>query len=99
MLLAIKAMDDNSGPTIGHLAEQLFIRHHGAVGLIDRLEEHRLVKRVRASNGDRRQVSVKLTPEGKRELRRLGSVHRSELLMSDPGLVKALQALLQRTNE
>jgi DNA-binding MarR family transcriptional regulator len=98
MLLAIRALDDNSGPTIGRLAEHLFIRHHSAVGLVDRLEENQLVRRVRASDGDRRQVLVQLTHEGERKLRRLASVHRSELLTSDPGLVRALQALLEGKN-
>jgi DNA-binding MarR family transcriptional regulator len=99
MLLAIKALDDTSGPTVGQLAEHLFIRHHSAVGLIDRLEERQLVKRVRASDGDRRQVSVQVTREGEDKLRRLASVHRAELLTSDPGLVKALQSLLEGKNE
>ena len=98
MLLAIRALDDTPGPTIGRLAEHLFIRHHSAVGLIDRLEEHGLVRRVRANDGDRRQVSVQLTQEGESKLKRLANVHRSELLTSDPGLVKALQALLERKN-
>jgi DNA-binding MarR family transcriptional regulator len=99
MLLAIKALDDTCGPTVGHLAEHLLIRHHSAVGLIDRLEERQLVRRVRAIDGDRRQVSVQMTREGEDKLRRLASVHRSELLTSDPGLVKALQALLEGKNE
>jgi DNA-binding MarR family transcriptional regulator len=99
MLLAIKALDDNGEPTVGRLAEFLFIRHHSAVGLIDRLEERQLVKRIRSNDGDRRQVSVRITDEGENKLRRLTSVHRSELITSDPGLVKALQALLERKNE
>ena len=99
MLLAIKALDDTCGPTVGQLAEHLFIRHHSAVGLIDRLEERQLVKRARVNVSDRRQVSVQLTRDGDDKLRRLASVHRAELLTSDPGLVKALQALLERKNE
>jgi DNA-binding MarR family transcriptional regulator len=98
MMLAIKALDEDGEPTIGRLAEHLFIRHHSAVGLIDRLEERRLVARERASAGDRRQVSVRLTRAGEIKLRRLSSVHRAELLTSDPGLVKSLQALLERKN-
>jgi DNA-binding MarR family transcriptional regulator len=96
MLLAIKALAEDGEPTIGRLAEHLFIRHHSAVGLIDRLEERQLVKRERASNGDRRQVSVRLTGEGEDKLRRLTSVHRAELMRSDPGLVKSLQGLLEK---
>ena len=42
MLLVIRASAEPR-PTIGELAEQLFIRHHSAVGLVDRLEERGLV--------------------------------------------------------
>ena len=99
MLLAIKALDDSDGPTVGRLAEHLLIRHHSAVGLLDRLEDRLLIKRVRASNGDRRQVSVHLTQAGGAKLRHLAKVHREELRSSGPDLVRALQALLERKNE
>jgi len=99
MLLAIRAFDRGAGPTIGHLAEQLFVRHHSAVGLIDRLEERGLVRRVRASDGDRRQVCVELTDDGKAKLQHLTNVHRAELLTSDPGLVRALEELVKRNHD
>ena len=99
MLLAIKALSFGEGPTVGRLAEHLLIRHHSAVGLLDRLEDRRLIKRVRATNGDRRQVSVHLTREGETKLKHLTSVHRAELRTSGPDLVQALQALLERENE
>ena len=98
MLLAIKALADGDGPTVGRLAEHLFIRHHSAVGLIDRLEERSLVKRARARNGDRRQVSVHVTSQGESILRRLTEVHRKELLSSDPGLVQSLRGLLEQAH-
>ena len=99
MMLAIKALEDGGGPTIGQLADHLFIRHHSAVGLVDRLEDRQLVKRERASGGDRRQVAVRLTEDGEDKLRRLTRVHRGELLTTDPGLVKSLQTLIERKNE
>ncbi|HEY2014118.1 MAG TPA: MarR family transcriptional regulator [Bryobacteraceae bacterium] len=95
MLLAIRASEEPGGPLVGSLAEQLLIRHHSAVGLIDRLEERRLVERVRGSE-DRRQVRVRLTPEGEEKLHRLSSVHREELRNSGPMLVETLGALLGR---
>lgn len=98
MLLAIKALEDEGEPTVGRLAEHLFIRHHSAVGLIDRLEERGLVKRARARNGDRRQVSVHVTSQGEDILRRLTEIHRKELLSSDPGLVQSLQGLLEEAH-
>lgn len=98
MLLAIKALDEGDEPTVGRLAEHLFIRHHSAVGLVDRLEEHALVKRARSRNGDRRQVSVHVTTKGESVLRRLTEVHRKELLSSDPGLVQSLRHLLEEAH-
>lgn len=95
MLLAIKALGDEGEPTVGRLAEHLFIRHHSAVGLIDRLEERALVKRARARNGDRRQVSVHVTSQGESILEKLTEIHRKELLSSDPGLVQSLQGLVE----
>jgi len=99
MLLAIKALADSDDPTVGRLATHLLIRHHSAVGLLDRLQERGLITRVRAQDGDRRQVSVRLTQEGHAKLKNLARVHRGELLTFGPDLVRALQALLSRTNE
>ena len=94
MLLVIRAGDDPAGPTIGAVAEQLFIRHHSAVGLADRLEEHGLIHRVR-QEGDRRQVRLQLTPRGAALLEHLSQSHHAELRKSAPGLVAALSDLLQ----
>jgi len=94
MLLAIRAVTDPDGPTIGLLAEHLLIRHHSAVGLIDRLEERGLVARARAV-ADRRQVRVHLTPEGEEKLKHLSAIHRAELRSTGPVLVRTLQALLE----
>jgi DNA-binding MarR family transcriptional regulator len=93
LMLAIRAWDRSSSPTIGELAAHLLLKHHSAVGLVDRLADRRLVERVRGV-GDRRRVSVRLTPQGSAKLRRLSSVHRKELRSSGPVLVKALGALL-----
>jgi DNA-binding MarR family transcriptional regulator len=92
LLLAVRALDQ---PGIGKLADYLMIRHHSAVGLIDRLEGRGLVKR-RRSQADRRQVHVVLTPEGKERLRRLSLKHRAQSLRSGSGLVQSLYVLLER---
>jgi len=99
MLLAIKALGDTDGPTVGRLATHLLIRHHSAVGLLDRLEERRLIKRIRSSDGDRRRVCIHLTRAGGAKLRHLARVHRAELRTSGPDLVRALQAVLGGKNE
>lgn len=94
LLLAIRGIGEPGGPTIGQLAEHLLIRHHSAVGLVDRLEERTLVDRLR-SEGDRRQVRVRLTAKGAAILKRLSSAHRTELLSSGPSLVESLTLLLK----
>jgi DNA-binding MarR family transcriptional regulator len=99
MLLAIRAMEEPGGPTVGKLADQLIVRHHSAVGLIDRLVERGMVERVRVDEGDRRQVRVRLTGAGEEKLERLSSVHRAELAGSGPLLVYSLWALLRRVAE
>lgn len=97
-LLAVRAFDGPGGPAVGDLARTLLIRHHSAVGLTDRLVERGLVKRVRGA-ADRREVHIRLTPEGKKKLMRLSSAHRAELLNSGPLLVASLSALLERLRQ
>jgi DNA-binding MarR family transcriptional regulator len=94
ILLAIRAAGEPRGPTVGDLADQLLIRHHSAVGLVDRLAGHGLVERARDAN-DLRQVRIRLAAEGARKLRRLSAVHRAELRNSGPKLIKALQAAMK----
>ncbi|HWB84814.1 MAG TPA: MarR family transcriptional regulator [Bryobacteraceae bacterium] len=95
LMLAVKALSVSGEPTIGKLAENLLIRHHSAVGLVDRLEDRGFVERVR-SEADRRQVRVRLTPEGEAKLSHLALAHRAELRVSGPMLVEVLHALLER---
>ena len=98
LLLAIRSLEGADPPTIGDLADHLLIRHHSAVGLIDRMEERGLVNRFRSPR-DRRQVRVRLTARGEEKLDRLSIIHRTELRNSGPALVEALDGLLRRLNE
>src|SRR5688572_31885903 len=59
-LLAIEGYPGRNWVTIGELAEQMRVAHHSAVGLVDRMETMRLVKRTSAKD-DRRRVRVTLT--------------------------------------
>ena len=93
LLLAVRSLDPSNGPTIRALAENLLIRHHSAVGLIDRMEERGLIERVRGID-DRRQVRVRLTTQGAEKLKRLSVIHREELRNSGPTLVEALGSVL-----
>ena len=78
--------------TVGTLAEQLQVRHHSAVGLVDRLAAQDLVERVRA-DGDRREVHLALTPRGEEILGSLAATHRAELRRLGPQLAALLTAL------
>lgn len=77
-LLAIKGFPGRDYVTISELAEQMQIRHHSAVGLVDRMEAQGLVARQVAAE-DRRRVYVTLTPHGQSVLEQLVAVHRDEL--------------------
>jgi DNA-binding MarR family transcriptional regulator len=90
-LLAIKGSLDREQVTIGDLAEKLQIRHHTAVGLVDRLEAEGLVDR-KISPNDRRKVLVELTRRGERRLSKLSSAHREEIRRIGP----AFRALLDQ---
>src|SRR5689334_12562746 len=50
LLLAIKALPADREPTVGALAEQLQVRHHSMVELINRAEVNSYVERTRAGN-------------------------------------------------
>jgi DNA-binding MarR family transcriptional regulator len=93
-LLAIKAASGDTPVTAGLLAERLGIRHHSAVGLLDRLAEKSLIRRVRNS-ADRRQVLIQLTPKAERLLARLSAAHQRELQRVAP-LLRGLLTQLAR---
>jgi DNA-binding MarR family transcriptional regulator len=93
-LLAIRGFRGMSGDglAVGELAERLGIRHHSAVGLVDRLAAHGLVRRHGAA-GDRRRVLVGLTPKAETLLARLTLAHRDELKRLAPLLRRVLKKL------
>ncbi len=94
-LLAIEGHPGHIGITVGELAERMRVTHHSAVGLVDRLQAMRLVRRT-PSVQDRRRVQVSLTPKGRQLLARLYQVHRRELQACGPHLASLLQAAASR---
>jgi DNA-binding MarR family transcriptional regulator len=78
LMLAIRGSRERRGPTIGEVAEQLLLRHHSAVGLVDRAVDAGLVERV-VDDTDHRVVRLRLTPGGARRLRQLTQLHLAEL--------------------
>ena len=92
LLLAVKGYAGE--PAVGDLARRLQLRHHSVVGLVDRLVEHGMVRRIHAA-GDRRVVRVRLTRKGNAALHRLSVAHRAELESAGPVLVRTLQSIVK----
>lgn len=90
LMLAVRAAAEPA--TIRYLADRLQLRHHSAVGLIDRMEAAGLVKRKR-SEDDRRSAEVRLTPRGSKLLGDLSVQHRNELRSAIPALIQSLVSI------
>jgi DNA-binding MarR family transcriptional regulator len=91
-LLAIKGFPGRRPASVGELAARMELRHHSAVGLVDRLVRRLLVRRV-PDPVDRRCVRLHLTRRGDALLRRLSAAHREELRRIGPGLRRILNRL------
>ena len=78
LLLAIRGHTGAAGPTIGDMAESLLLRHHSAVGLVDRAVKAGLVGRQEDA-ADRRVVRLRLTAQGEEMLSRLSAAHLEEI--------------------
>jgi len=89
-LLAIEGYPGREQITVGELAERLQIRHHSAVGLVDRLVSLGLVER-RHGEEDRRVVYVTVTSQGRSLLERLSVAHREELKNVAPAVYAVLR--------
>ena len=90
-LLAVKGFPGRDRVTVSELAERLQLRHHSAVGLIDRLVEEKLVVRA-PSETDRRQVLIRLTSRGEKIVGKLSFAHSRQL----KGMGAELKLLLGR---
>jgi len=94
-LLTIKGFPERGEITNGELAERLHIKHHSAVGLINRLEAQGLVARKKGDS-DRREVYVALTERGAELLEQLTAVHQKELRHIAPQLSSILETVLEK---
>lgn len=91
-LLAIKGYPRGTRVTVGDLAERLGIRHHSAVGLVDRLADSGYLVR-RTDIADRRRAILALTAAGEKALAALSAAHREELRRIAPLLGPLLKQL------
>jgi DNA-binding MarR family transcriptional regulator len=94
-LLILRARPEGEPVAINDLAQDLFLKHNSAVGLVDRLAAEGLVVRV-ASTLDKRKVELRLTPRGARLLARLAERHRAELQRVGPELEAFFHGLSQQ---
>jgi DNA-binding MarR family transcriptional regulator len=94
LLLAIRGHPDPGGPTIGEIADYLVLRHHSAVGLIDRVVSDGLIKR-NPDPDSKSVVRVTLTPAGHTKLDALAETHIQELAHLAPTMRTLWQALEQ----
>ena len=78
LLLAVRGHTHPAGPTIGDVAASLLLRHHSAVGLVDRAVKAGLITRHEDTE-DRRVVRLTLTSLGADILTLLATTHLEEL--------------------
>ena len=92
LLLAIRGHDDPLGPTVGDVASHLMLRHHSAVGLVDRAEAAGLVRRE-PDAGNASAVRLRLTAAGATRLEELSELHLEELAHLAPAMHALWEAL------
>lgn len=93
LMLAVRGHPDPRGPSIGELADYLTLRHHSAVGLVDRAEAAGLVRRVPDAEHPGT-VRVTLTALGDERLEALSAAHLDELSRLAPVMGSLWEALL-----
>ena len=89
-LLAIKGWPGRDRVTVGELARELFVAHHSASELADRLAEKGLLVRL-ADGRDRRRTLLALTPEAEAVLGGMARTHLEELRRMQPALIGLLE--------
>jgi len=78
-LWAIKTLAQGAPIMVSELARRMYLHPATVVGILDRLESHGLVVRIRSTT-DRRVVRVKLTAQGKTLVRKAPSVAQGRLV-------------------
>jgi DNA-binding MarR family transcriptional regulator len=94
LLLAVHGLPEDVKPTIREIASRLFIQHHSAVELVNRLEHTGAIARHPGTE-DKREVWIRLTPAGRAALRKLAMAHRTELERTGPELAATLNSILK----
>jgi DNA-binding MarR family transcriptional regulator len=92
LLLAIRASDDERGPTVTDVAAVLLIRHHSAVELVDRAQDAGLITRERDPD-QLSLVRLSLTEHGAATLESLSEMHLRELAQLAPTMRALWEAI------
>ena len=92
LLLAIRASQEERGPTLSDIAAVLLIRHHSAVELVDRAQEAGLIVRERDPD-QQSMVRLGLTAYGTASLASLSELHLRELAQLAPTMNALLEAI------
>lgn len=90
-LLVIMGTEGKDSISVGELAQQLLIRHHSAVGLVNRMESQGLVRR--STGKDRRFVFLSLTDHGLDVLEKMTVSHREEIKSMSTDLKELLSKI------
>ncbi len=98
LLLAVRGHPDPEGPKIGDVARYLVLRHHSAVGLIDRAAAAGLVERFPGPEGHGT-VHVRLTAAGASRLHELTALHLEELRRLAPSMETLWRGIRKRRSE
>jgi DNA-binding MarR family transcriptional regulator len=91
-LLAIHASSGGGKLSIRDLAEQLQVRHHSTVGIVDQLVLRAAVVREVAPD-DRRKILLSLTAKGEEIVQRLAPPHHKALSRLCPEMIETLQRI------
>jgi DNA-binding MarR family transcriptional regulator len=91
-ILALRGLQPRGGVTVNDLADQLLLKAHTTVELVDRLELAGLVLRER-DDKDRRRVFLTLTPKANGLLRKLSTTHLTQIRRDAPELIALLRQI------
>jgi DNA-binding MarR family transcriptional regulator len=94
-LLALKGFPGRDHASIGELAVRLHLRHHSAVGLVNRLTARGLLRKTRSVE-DRRRIDLRLTRRGEAVIERLAAVHLEELRQRGRQLHRLVGSIIRR---
>jgi DNA-binding MarR family transcriptional regulator len=92
VLLLLKGLPEDMRPCVRSVADRLQIRHHSAVELVKRLTQRGYLRRKRGE--DRREVMLRLTASGERQLNSLAENY-AEGHKEAVALQRALKRVLQ----